>query len=111
MKKKPFEVGQKIAWVDGRYTSIQYIDKIDGVYLGVVRSKGKGECNRWIHEAQVITRWRKVSKKPKKVAWEFWVNIYGNGDAYIYRTKEKADLGAGNQRSDCIRVREVLDEN
>jgi len=38
---------------------------------------------------------------------EYWVNVYPGG-IYVYKSKEDADLYCSVNRSECIRVREIL---
>jgi hypothetical protein len=44
-------------------------------------------------------------RKPR----EFWVNVYVH-DTALHRSKASADASAGRGRLECIKVREVLDD-
>jgi hypothetical protein len=49
--------------------------------------------------------------KPYREPREFWVNVYGADDLMAHPSKDKADRSATRLRRECIRVREVLDDN
>lgn len=51
----------------------------------------------------------KVCKVPEPREW--WINRYSAAPSAIYSTKEFADKGAGDDRLECVRVREVLDDD
>lgn len=41
---------------------------------------------------------------------EWWVNVYPTGpEQYLYPSKEAANGGSGSKRTECIRVREVIE--
>ena len=48
----------------------------------------------------------RIKPKPR----EFWINIYPSGVGFdCFDTEQKANLKAGSLRSECIRLREVIE--
>ncbi len=61
--------------------------------------------NSQIGDAPCVFRVVKEYREPR----EFWVNQYYNSISGPYTSKDVADKGAGMDRKDCFRVREVLE--
>lgn len=63
----------------------------------------------WECADAVVWDWLRYDYRIKPVPREWWANIYGSC-AVMHETKESADSRADNGRTDCIRVREVLED-
>lgn len=53
--------------------------------------------------------WGDYDYRIKKMPRECWVNVYDGYFGNAWETKEEADEAAGKSRTDCLRVREVIE--
>lgn len=51
----------------------------------------------------------KLTYRVKRDPREWWINVYANGEFWVYQTKTIADKNAGDARLECVHVRDVIE--
>jgi hypothetical protein len=109
--KQELKVGDRVACYGYSYSGIFHNGE-----KGVIKSFENGKLEAEVQMDADISRLFHVRglailiKKEKKKPREWWMNVYGNNvNEYCYVSRARADSFATEDRTDCVRVREVLE--
>jgi hypothetical protein len=83
------------AWAKGEEVQHRYTASKDGPWFPCSEPKFTPDCE-----------YRIKPKAPR----EWWINRYPNSESYMYSSKEAADGAATTARTECVHVREFLEE-
>ena len=90
---------------DGRDVEIFHVNG-NGVYsiLGIA----DGGYHRWAKDGNLYQSLSEcpldLINIPRKIKVNLWLNVYADGSAYSYRSKDDADMWAGRNRIGCIHI-------
>jgi len=108
------DLTKPIEFMDGTNAEVMNADNLPQGFIGtlmlfVERAGGIDytytDINGQIGGVQVIRN----RQEPKKVAIEYWLNVYRNGNAASHSTKELADFYASKDRIACVHRHTIVE--